>query len=274
MKADLHVHTRFSTDSSAIMKESVEAAIEKGLDRIAFTEHWDEDYPDIYRDDIREANGENNKIVHPDFDERPLFTFDFEAYFRELEKVRELYGDKIEILSGIELGLRPGRPDIVKKYREAVEKYKFQVVLGSVHLVNDEDPYYGKMWKNYGVDNLVREYFDGMLRSVKEYDFFTSLSHIDYAVRYVPEDMIDCSAEEYFSKVYFRNSEVIDEILKTIIKRGQALEINTKGAFMPIKHVHPSDAILNRYKELGGTRFTTGSDAHRSKYVGSLIHGI
>ena len=100
MKEDLHIHTSFSTDSNAIMEESAEAAIKRSLDRIAFTEHWDEDYPDVYREDFRQAAGPDWKKYHPDFDERPLFTFDIDEYFKALERVRGLYGDRIKILSG------------------------------------------------------------------------------------------------------------------------------------------------------------------------------
>ncbi len=256
------------------MEESVGAAIKRGLDRIAFTEHWDEDYPDEYREDFRQAAGPDRKKYHPDFDERPLFTFDIDDYFKALERVRSLYGDRIKILSGIELGLRPHRPDISEKYRKAVEKYRFDVVLGSTHLVNDEEPYYPEAWFKYGADTLIEEYFKNMLENVRECDFFTSLSHIDYVVRYVPKELINCPLPEYFGRVYEKNARVIDEILKIIIKRGQALEVNTKGAFTDIGHVHPSDEIMKRYRELGGTKLTYGSDAHFSEKVGDGIYGI
>jgi histidinol-phosphatase (PHP family) len=274
MKADLHIHTRFSTDSNAIMSESVETAIKRGLDMIAFTEHWDEEYPDEFREDFRKDAGPDWKKYHPDFDERPLFTFDIDEYFKEIERMRSLYGDRIRILSGIELGLRPGRKDILKKYKDAVDRYRFDVVLGSTHLVNGDEPYYPDAWFKHGADRLIEEYFKNMLENVRECDFFTTLSHIDYVVRYVPEELIDCSVEEYFRNVYRKNSRIIDEILKIIIERGQALEVNTKGAFTRLGHVHPSDEIMARYRELGGTKLTYGSDAHYSEKVGDGIYGI
>ncbi len=274
MKEDLHVHTRFSTDSGADMRESVEKAIERGLDRIAFTEHWDEDYPEEYRELIRKANGTDGMKLHPDFDMRPLFTFDIKEYFEELGRVRALYGNRIRILSGIELGLRPGRKDILKKYREMIDEYRFDVILGSIHLVNDEEPYYPEAWKRHGADALIGEYFNNMLECVTEYDFFTSLAHIDYVVRYVPEELIDRAAPDYFREVYSKNAQTIDKILGIIIKRGQALEVNTKGAFTQIEHVHPSDEIMAAYKRLGGNHLTYGSDAHYPEKVGDGIYGI
>lgn len=40
LRIDLHVHTRFSGDNDADPEEIVERAIERGLDGIAFTEHY------------------------------------------------------------------------------------------------------------------------------------------------------------------------------------------------------------------------------------------
>ena len=103
MKEDLHIHTRFSTDSGAIMPVSAEAAIKRGIDRIAFTEHWDEDYPEKYRKATRDFNGPDVMALHPDFDDRPLFTFDIDEYFRALEEVRNFCGDRIQILSKLKI---------------------------------------------------------------------------------------------------------------------------------------------------------------------------
>ena len=43
--ADLHTHTSFSTDSDAPLEKMAQAALEKGLKTICFTEHMDFDYP-------------------------------------------------------------------------------------------------------------------------------------------------------------------------------------------------------------------------------------
>jgi Histidinol phosphatase and related hydrolases of the PHP family len=48
----------------------------------------------------------------------------------------------------------------------------------------------------------------------------------------------------------------IDAILKGIIERNKALEVNTHTERFP------SDEILRRYFELGGRKITFGSDSH------------
>ena len=46
--------------------------------------------------------------------------------------------------------------------------------------------------------------------------------------------------------------DIIDEILKTLIHRGKALECNTAGFKYGLGHPHPQEEILLRYRELGG----------------------
>ena len=269
-KEDMHIHTAFSTDSDADMRECVLVAIKRGIKRIAFTEHFDADYPEIYRDEIKKSMGETSFKLHKDFDTRPLFSFDFDEYVFKVNDLIDEFKGKIEIETGIELGLRPNRADTVKLYDETIKKYGFKVVLGSIHLVNDKDPYYEREWTGT-VDKMISDYFDTMLTCVREYNCFNVLSHIDYIARYIPESKLNTDYVTYFNDIYNKNSDTIDEILKTIISRDIALEINTKGMDTCIKHAHPSDMIFERFKALGGTRVSFGSDAHTIDKVGEHI---
>ena len=83
-------------------------------------------------------------------------------------------------------------------------------------------------------------------------DCFDVYGHLDYVVRYSPEKSYD--------PLDYR--EMIDEILKLLIKKGKGIEINTAGLKSGLGYVHPHEFILNRYKELGGEMITAGSDAH------------
>ena len=66
-----------------------------------------------------------------------------------------------------------------------------------------------------------------------------------------------------------RNYTHIDEILKEIISRDIALELNTGGLRKGVDFVHPHAYIMGRYKELGGKYLSTGSDAHFADHVGA-----
>lgn len=52
IRCDCHMHTEFSTDSEAPVRDMVEAALAEGLTEICITDHYDKDYPPV--PDVRE----------------------------------------------------------------------------------------------------------------------------------------------------------------------------------------------------------------------------
>lgn len=87
VKADFHMHSDFSGDSSAPMEEMVQRAVSLGLTHICITEHHDPDY--VY------LPGEEG-----------MFELNTDSYLYELLKLREKYKDQISVGFGVELGLR------------------------------------------------------------------------------------------------------------------------------------------------------------------------
>ena len=68
--------------------------------------------------------------------------------------------------------------------------------------------------------------------------------------------------------------ELYDRILRALIDTGTALEVNTSGLRQVAGETYPSAAIVARFRELGGTRVTVGSDAHRaSAFAWGLADG-
>jgi len=66
---------------------------------------------------------------------------------------------------------------------------------------------------------------------------------------------------------YEDHREVIDEILRTLVRKGKGLEMNTSGVDRCGDYLPPA-AMLRRFRELGGEIVTIGSDAHRADRVG------
>ena len=89
IKADYHLHSYFSGDSQAPMKEMIQRAVSLGFTEMCFTEHMD--------------------IGFPVSEEYPagMFEVDTEPYLSELLKYREHFSDTIKVRFGIELGLQP-----------------------------------------------------------------------------------------------------------------------------------------------------------------------
>ena len=56
--------------------------------------------------------------------------------------------------------------------------------------------------------------------------------------------------------------DLYEPILRALIESGTALEVNTSGLRQAAAETYPSPAIVARFRELGGTRVTIGSDAH------------
>ena len=237
IKADQHTHCNFSSDSDASPESMVVGAIEKGITHLCLTDHMDLDYPGTTK-------------------EEPLFEFNVADYFTALTPLKEAYRDKLYLGIGIELGLRPGREDLNQQMHRLLSAYPFDFVLGSVHLLDNDDPYYESYWQNRTAKDILSKYFSDMLTSLKEYDNFDSLGHLDYLIRYIPPY---CGEKDY---VFREHQEVMDEIFKLLISKDKALEINTAGLIKGLPCFHPKLETLKRYLELGGTLITIGSDGH------------
>lgn len=235
IKTDCHMHTAISSDSDTPMKDMVCASIQKGLDLVTFTEHMDWEFPEIYELD---------------------FQFEPDVYFAETDRVRELYGDKITILDGIELGLKN---DMTKDYNTLLGAYGWDFVIGSTHLVDDIDPYYADYWNGGTEYECINRYFESVYENIKAYNNFDSLGHLDYILRYAPAKPSVYSYNDF--------KDIIDSILRFIIKKEIALEVNSSG-YKSIAAPNPSRSIIERYLGLGGRLITIGSDAHTTEYVG------
>ncbi len=245
IKADYHTHCNFSTDSDTAPESMILGAIQKEMTHFCFTDHMDLDYPGTTK-------------------EKPLFEFHPQNYFETLLPLQQQYKDKLDISIGIELGLRPNRTDLNNSMYQLLADYPFDFTLGSIHILDDKDPYYESYWKEYSSSkNVLINYFNHLLHSIQQFDGFDSLGHLDYIIRYIPDF---CGAKDYS---YKEHKEIIDEILKILIQKNKALEINTKGLISGLSCFHPKLEILTRYLELGGSLLTIGSDAHEPNSIGT-----
>ncbi|NCB91088.1 MAG: histidinol-phosphatase HisJ family protein [Clostridia bacterium] len=232
MIADCHMHTEFSADSEAKLTDQVEAAIKKGISHICITDHMDMDFP----------KGE--------------FLLDTDRYVESIQKVQEEYKDRIHICLGVEVGLQEHLQERLQNY---IDSYPFDFVIGSMHLVHGEDPYDRKIFDRMSDEEAYRDYFTATYDALLKAPKIHTLGHLDYVVRYGKE------MDKYYS--YKKYSDEIDQILKLIIEKGIALEVNTAGyKTLPFTNPHPD--VIRRYRELGGEMVTVGADGHSPEAVG------
>ena len=245
---DCHMHSSYSGDSDTPPVGQIEEAIRLGLKGICFTDHMDLEFP------CPDRAGTD-------------FEFDIEQYVRELSELRDRYADRLDILIGMEAGIRNEQGLTSKlnpRYTELADKYDLDFVIGSTHCLEYTDPYYPDYWKDKDAHTGIRTYFEAVLSNVRSYDCFDASGHFDYLVRYVPP-MADWQGIADYRPSEF--ADIIDEYLRTLIERGIALEYNTAGIKYGLGFAHPHDYVLTRYRELGGELLTIGSDGHRPEHI-------
>lgn len=232
---DFHLHSNHSMDSVTPMEDMVLAAIDKNIKSICFTDHVDL-YFNSQKDDI---------------------LFDKPNYFQNIEIVKNKYAEKIEILSGVEIGLQPSSID---KGNEFMEGTSYDFVIMSAHTVNDMELHEELYYKDINSLGALERYYNSIYTCIKEFNNYNVVGHLDYIDRYIPETHGMPSFNEY--------SLMVESVLELIIKNGKGIEINTSGLRYGLGTFHPKIEILKLYKELGGEIITIGSDAHNPQDIG------
>lgn len=236
MLANYHMHTSFSPDSRYRMEDCVQYAIKCGFDEICFTEHMD-------------------------YGTSTSYCCDLPAYRKEFLRCQDKYKDNISLKFGVEFGAQAHH----KKYFDNIfNSYPFDFALLSFHQVEDKELWNCDFQNGKTQDEYNCIYYDEMYRTVRVFDGYSVLAHMDLMRRYDPH------GEYPFEK----SKEQIEEILKYVISQGKGIEVNTSSYKYNLKDLMPSRDILKLYKDLGGEIITIGSDSHREAYVDSHIKDV
>lgn len=234
---DYHHHSESSVDSVTPMADVCRAAIAKGVTEIAFTEHMD---------------------FIPE--ERNTGYFDYGDYMRHIEATRAEFDGRIVVLAGVEIDYCPDFEDDIASW---LDGKAFDFVVGSVHYVRGEgnisEPRAMDFFKDRTVDEAYSLYLDLVQRSANT-GMWDTLGHLDLIKRYGVKKWGPFKPERF--------QQQIDDILTTVIDRGMALEINTSGLRQSPEDFYPTADVVRRYRELGGSRLTVGSDSHNDRHVG------
>ncbi|HIJ91430.1 MAG: histidinol-phosphatase [Desulfobulbaceae bacterium] len=242
-KSDGHVHTLLCHHATGEMEEYVLAAISKGLEELVFLEHLE------------------CGIRYPE--DTWLTAEDFAAYHREGQRLRLIYGERIRIGLGVEVGYNPKQ---VGEILEFLKRYSWDRVGISFHYYEIDGHHYNVVSRRkanleplgrYGVERVISEYFATLLEAVVVLPG-TVLCHLDAVLRHHPE-------------VHFTGAHLhqISEIFQGMRDKGMALEVNTSG-FSHRGEQYPVRGILEEAVALG-IPLVAGSDAHRPGEVGRFF---
>lgn len=244
--ADMHTHSSFSGDSETPMEEQLKEAIQLGLKHYCFTDHEDLYYPEVQDDNGNPVN---------------IFNLDIPVYLNKIKELKAAYKDKINVLTGIELGLYK---KALPEYETLLKSNNFDFVIASIHLIDGMDPYYPEFWLYHDSKKAVKRYFEIMLEMINSFTDFDTLGHLDYIFRYIRDEAGNPGDGNYS---YLEYAGLIDPILNRIIELDKALEVNTAGYKYGLNAPNPHTKVLKRYKKLGGTKITIGSDGHKPEHL-------
>ena len=239
MLIDYHLHSQFSCDSVTNMEAICLAALEAGLDEIAFTDHMDFNYPHQYE----------NHYIH-----------DFDNYLAAISQYQIRFAGQLTIRAGIEIGLERHR---LTDYDKIINRYPFDFVIGSVHEIGGVAVSQNAFFQGKTKAEIYRQYYGAILDCIRQFDNFDVIGHLDYCKRYCP---LPYEAGDHLIAM-----DLLTELFQELIKRGKGLEVNTSGFRHSSAMCLPHFDILRHYRQLGGTRITIGSDSHRSQYVGFRV---
>lgn len=258
LPADSHVHSEFSWDTggpahaAGRMEATCARAVRIGLPALFFTEHldlepaWWTDREDM-EPQVAHLVGDDGVISLP--------PFDADGYLAAIARCRERF-PQLRIGTGLEFGqphLRIGAAESLLGDLPV----RFDRILGSLHtvpvgerrlepnsLVRCREPY-----------RMVRDYLAEIPAMAASDAPFTVVTHLDYPLRYWPEEEVGPVDPRVVEEEY-------RHALRVVADSGRALELNTRRLW---------PWLLTWFVEEGGAAVSFGSDAHEPAV---LAHGL
>lgn len=232
---DDHVHSCHSSDAREPILALCRAALAGGLAGLTITDHFDTEPTD------------------PGYG-----WYDYDRIRQDVEAARDACGPDLQVLAGAEVCFQP---EYARRIAGFLQACPLDYCLGSVHYVRHEyvEPAY---FQRHGERAAYEAYFAAVEEAATS-GLFDAVGHLDVAKRYAPEGYGPFEPRCYWGQ--------IERILQLMVERGVALEINTSGWYQQPAAPYPGEEVVRRFAELGGTRLTIGSDAHRAPRVGRGI---
>lgn len=239
---DLHTHSWRCRHGSGTAPEYLDAARTAGVRVLAFTEHLPLSPELIASDDCAASYAMPEAELH--------------EYVEEVLalKERSVAEGGPEVLLGIEADLHPGHEEHVERL---LQRYPFDVVLGSVHYVDGwafDDPDRQDGYAAWDAMALWERYFADVGAAARS-GLVDVLGHLDLVKKF------GCVPQGDPTDLYARTAEVISA-------SGVTVEINTAGLRKPCAELYPGPALLAELAARG-VSLTVGSDAHSPRDVGA-----
>lgn len=228
MRFDYHIHTNLS-DGADSHKEMVRMAIRRGFEEIGFSDHF------CIKTECKWAVDSEGIYLLQEY----------------VEEMREKFGDRINILFGLEVDYFP---DKERQIREALAPFDLDYVTGSIHFLDDWN-YDADIsrYDQYDNDFLYNWYFKELQKAASS-GLFDIMAHPDLIKKF--EIWPDSSQEELYR-----------ETAGIFAEAGVAYEVNTSGIDRPCGEMFPGSELIKAFFD-AGVPVTFGSDSHKAKQIG------
>ncbi len=180
-------------------------------------------------------------------------TTDAERYFSEIRALQKTQNAMdFTLLAGCEMGFYAAL-QCHEAYAAVHERYHPDFVVNSVHTVDGVDAWFREYFEGKTKQQAYRRYFEAVRSSLDAPYPYDIVGHIGYVSRNAPYPDVKLRYGEF--------SDILDDILRTIIEKDKILETNSSSRGAGSDFL-PDVDILSRYYELGGRKVSFASDAH------------
>lgn len=244
---DYHLHTGYTWDAKGKVEDFCEVAIEKKMEEIAFTNHF--------------------QIINID---KPRGSITPEQLFKHAKDI-QIAKEKFDLK--IKLGLEC---DYWQAYHRDIERvldeHDFDFILGSVHyvegyLIGAGLKIAAKFFEGKSMYEVYEAYFKNVIETV-ESQLFDVIAH--------PDSIRKNTVRFYGKELPFERYKIlVEKLIEALVDNKVGIEINTSGYIHGINDCFPSLDFLKLCKGFGIKTVVIGSDAHSPIKIGfKLKEGI
>ena len=191
-----------------------------------------------------------------DFDARaPDHAFaTFAVRERQVREAAARWADRgLRVLFGIEVTYES---HCEAEIREHLARHPYDYAIGSVHVMA-YSPYIDDRVAGWvagrSFDEIVAPYFAEVAAAIRS-ELFDTIGHLDYVKKYLVNHVPPSA--------FAARPDVYEPLLRALVESGTALEVNASGLRQRPRETYPPPWAVARFRELGGTVVTAGSDAH------------
>ncbi len=236
MRVNYHLHNQYSSDGRGSTEEVVRTAVELGFEQICFTNHAEVlslEHGDWVLD-LVEARQRYEQLQH------------------EIERLQPEYPE-VRILLGAELEYRP---EWVETLNALVESVDFDLVIGSVHVVDGyqiSGGAVGDYFKGRDLSDAYGRYFE-VIGEMLDWGGFDVVGHFDLVKRF---------GVKYYGPFDLKPFESqVRALLDKMVEKGLGLEVNTSGVVQAPAEPYPGLDLLKLANVAQVATLTLGTDSH------------